>query len=85
MPGHQLPKEPVHPDVNGIHWQEYEVLFRLAKGNVTKQIARDLGLSPRTIDIYRDRILKRLGATNAAHAVALGFLKGILKPRSFKD
>lgn len=57
--------------VNRLSAREREVLDGLAAGNSTKMIARDLQISPRTIDIYRANMMAKLGANNAAEAVRI--------------
>lgn len=42
--------------------REQQVLERLLRGATSKQIARDLGLSWRTIEIYRGHVLHKLNA-----------------------
>ena len=46
--------------------REREVLARIAVGETNKQAARTLGLSSRTIEGYRAKIMKKVGARNAA-------------------
>jgi PAS domain S-box-containing protein len=50
--------------------REREVARQLAEGRSTKQIARTLDLSPRTIEGHRARIMKKVGAGNAGELVA---------------
>ena len=51
--------------------REREVLDHLAAGKSTKDIARALGASPRTIDVHRARVLHKLDAENIADVVHL--------------
>jgi DNA-binding NarL/FixJ family response regulator len=44
--------------------REREVLRRTAAGTPTAQIARQLSLSPKTIDSYRSRLMRKLGLPN---------------------
>jgi FixJ family two-component response regulator len=46
--------------------REREVLARIAVGETNKEAARTLGLSSRTIEGYRAKIMKKVGARNAA-------------------
>lgn len=46
--------------------RERTVVAGLTRGRTSKEIARDLGLSPRTVEDVRARLLKRFGARNAA-------------------
>jgi len=51
--------------------REREVLDRLAEGCSNKAIARDLDISPRTVEIHRMKMMGKLGARHAAEAVRL--------------
>jgi len=51
--------------------REREVLDRLAAGCSNKVIARDLEISPRTVEIHRMKMMGKLGARHAAEAVRL--------------
>jgi PAS domain S-box-containing protein len=50
--------------------REREVVRRLAAGSSTKAIARELGVSPRTIDGHRARIMKKVGARSAGEMIS---------------
>jgi PAS domain S-box-containing protein len=42
--------------------REREVVAQLATGQTSKEMARAMGLSPRTVEMYRARLLKKMGA-----------------------
>ncbi len=46
--------------------RECEVLAQIAKGDSNKEAARQLGISPRTVEVHRFRIMEKLQAKNAA-------------------
>ena len=46
--------------------REREVLARIAVGETNKETARRLGLSSRTIEGYRAKLMRKVGARNAA-------------------
>jgi PAS domain S-box-containing protein len=50
--------------------REREIVRQLAAGQSTKQIARTLGVSPRTIDGHRARIIRKVGAKSASDLIA---------------
>ncbi|RVQ65550.1 response regulator [Croceicoccus ponticola] len=51
--------------------RELEVLDRLTRGCSNKAIARELDISPRTVEIHRGNMMDKLGARHAAEAVRL--------------
>ncbi len=51
--------------------REREVLEWLAEGSSNKVIARELDISPRTVEIHRANMMHKLGARHAAEAVRL--------------
>lgn len=51
--------------------REREVLERLLCGRSNKEVGRDLGISPRTAEVHRGRIMAKLGARNAADLVRI--------------
>lgn len=44
--------------------REKEVLSFISKGNSSKEAARLMGISPRTIEVHRSRILEKMNAKN---------------------
>ena len=51
--------------------REREVVERMAKGLTNKEIGRDLGISPRTVEIHRTNALTKLNARHSAEAIRL--------------
>jgi two-component system response regulator FixJ len=51
--------------------REREVLEQIAGGASNKEAGRTLGISPRTIEVHRARIMEKLGAKNAADLVRI--------------
>jgi two-component system, LuxR family, response regulator FixJ len=51
--------------------REREVLGKIAEGASNKEAGRQLGISPRTIEVHRARIMEKLGAKNAADLVRI--------------
>ena len=51
--------------------REGEVLAQIAAGASNKEAGRVLGISPRTIEVHRARIMEKLGARNAADLVRI--------------
>jgi PAS domain S-box-containing protein len=57
--------------------RERDVLDGLLAGGTNKTIARDLGLSPRTVEAHRARIMERLGAQSLPELVQIAFMAGL--------
>lgn len=51
--------------------REREVLEQIVGGSSNKETGRHLGISPRTIEVHRARIMTKLGAKNAADLVRI--------------
>jgi FixJ family two-component response regulator len=57
--------------------RERDVLQQLVAGASNKEAGRQLGISPRTIEIHRARIMEKLGAKNVADVVRMALRLGI--------
>ena len=62
---------PSHPDLETLTPREREVLQQITAGASNKEAGRALGISPRTIEVHRARIMEKLGAKNAADLVRI--------------
>ena len=51
--------------------REHEVLMQIAAGASNKEVGRCLGISPRTVEVHRARIMEKIGARNAADLVRI--------------
>lgn len=58
--------------------REREIFELCVQGNPTAQIARQLGISPRTVETHRGRILRKLNAHSAVDLVRLAARWGLL-------
>ena len=58
--------------------RQRDVLTGLIAGQRNKQIARTLGISPRTIEIYRADMMSRLKARTLAQALHIAFVAGMV-------
>lgn len=62
--------------------RERDVLQGLVAGLANKQIAYDLGISPRTIEIYRANLMTKMQAASLSDLVRMALIAGILGPDS---
>jgi two-component system response regulator FixJ len=58
--------------------REREVLEGLVGGRSNKEIAFDLGISTRTVEVHRSRMMERLDVRQFAEAVRLAVLAGLV-------
>jgi two-component system response regulator FixJ len=56
--------------------REHDVLAYLIQGLQNKVIAQKLGISHRTVELYRARIMEKMQAPSLVHLVAMSFLCG---------
>ena len=49
--------------------REMEVLELAARGKHAKEIAQELAISPRTVEVHKTRIMDKLGVRNVAELV----------------
>lgn len=62
----------------GLSGRETEILLQVREGQTDKQIARDLGLSERTVQHHVQAICQKLDATNRTHAVVIAMRRAII-------
>ena len=56
--------------------REKEVLALVGRGLAAKQVARRLGISPKTVELHKSRIFSKLGVNNQTAAVSLALSTG---------
>jgi two-component system, LuxR family, response regulator FixJ len=64
---------------------ELEIFRRLLAGHSNKQIALDLDLGLRTIELRRSNIMKKMQATNLPDLVRMAVITGFFKPESCEE
>jgi len=60
--------------------RERQVLEGLVAGKPNKVIAFDLGISPRTVEIYRANVMTKMEANSLSDLVRMAMMAGILEP-----
>lgn len=60
--------------------REQDVLREVACGFTSREIAEHLALSAKTVEVYRQRIMKALGVTRLAHLVRLSVALELVPP-----
>jgi two-component system response regulator FixJ len=58
--------------------RERQVLDGLIAGNPNKTIAFDLGISPRTVEVYRANLMTKMDASSLSELVRLAIVAGVI-------
>lgn len=58
--------------------RERDVLDGLVAGRPNKQIAFDLGISPRTVEVYRANLMSKMQASSLSELVRMAIIAGII-------
>ena len=69
----------VPPDNDDLTERQIQVLKLIAQGKASKEIALELGLSPKTVDVHRARIMERLRLNDIASLTRYAVRKGLVK------
>jgi DNA-binding NarL/FixJ family response regulator len=73
--------QPGEPDAGDeLTERQVEILTMMARGRSAKEIAFELGLSSKTVDAHRARIMERLGLSDIASLTLYAVRKGLVKP-----
>jgi DNA-binding NarL/FixJ family response regulator len=65
--------------------REQEILCYVASGWTSRSIASQLNLSPRSVETYRHRILRKLGVKNLAGLIDYAYRNGFVRPETSDD
>jgi two-component system response regulator FixJ len=76
----QAERSDIEARLAGLSNRERDVLEGLVAGHANKQIAYDLGISPRTIEIYRANLMTKMQAASLSDLVRMALVAGILAP-----
>ena len=71
------PSAEVLTRIDSLTPREREVLTQLVIGNRNKIIAYELGISPRTVEIYRAKVMEKMKADNLSHLIRMALSAGI--------
>ena len=69
------------PPEDDLSPRELEVLRVAATGRTNKEIARDLDISPRTVQVHLANIFSKLGVGSRTEAVLYGIKRGWIDPK----
>jgi two-component system response regulator FixJ len=69
----------IHDRLAALSNRERQVLEGLVAGKANKMIAFDLGISPRTVEIYRANLMTKMAANSLSDLVRMAMMAGILE------
>jgi len=64
--------------------RERDVFLPMAQGYTSREIADQLGVGVKTIDLYRARVMKRLGAERLPDVTGMAITAGLLDPSNLR-
>ena len=73
-------KATINSRLESLSNREREVLEGLVAGHPNKTIAYDLGISPRTVEIYRANVMEKMQARSLSELVRMALVGGLLDP-----
>lgn len=73
----RLERERAQQSLSGLSPREADVLRGVVAGRMNKTIAQELGISPRTVEIYRANVMNKTGARGLPELIRLAVLAGL--------
>lgn len=71
-------KKAVADGDSGLTQRQTEILRLVASGRTTKEIARTLGISPKTVEFHRARLMERLGVHEVTALTRFAVQRGLI-------
>jgi two-component system, LuxR family, response regulator FixJ len=75
---HESERDAIKERLANLSTRERQVLDGLVAGKANKNIAFDLGISPRTVEIYRANVMTKMSAASLSELVRMALSAGIL-------
>jgi DNA-binding CsgD family transcriptional regulator len=74
--------EPAAEEAGPLTPREAAVLALVAEGRTNRQVGEVLYISEKTVSVHLSRVMAKLGAAGRTDAVAIGYERGLIPPRS---
>ena len=81
----ELERAEIEGRLAALSHRERDVLEGLVAGQANKQIAFQLGISPRTIEIYRANLMTKMQAASLSELVRMAIIAGVLGQQSASE
>jgi two-component system response regulator FixJ len=75
---HNVERAEISDKLAGLSNRERQVLEGLVSGHANKIIAHNLGISPRTVEIYRANVMTKMNAASLSELVRMALVVGML-------
>jgi len=76
LPGINPERQAIRTRLDDLSPREREVLGGVVAGRPNKIIAHDLGISPRTVEVYRANLMTKMGAGSLSELVRMALVAG---------
>ncbi|WP_417501179.1 response regulator transcription factor [Marinobacter sp.] len=73
-----------HALISTLTRRERDVFLPMAQGYISREIAEQLGVSVKTIDLYRARVMKRLGVERLPDVTGIAVTAGLIDPLNLR-
>ncbi|MGE8394964.1 response regulator transcription factor [Pseudomonas sp. BIGb0427] len=81
---HAGPLEAVQARIDSLTPRERDVFLPLVRGFTNREIAEQLQVSVKTVDLYRSRVMKRMQAEHLPALVGMAIACGLVQPLSLR-
>ncbi|UVL31246.1 response regulator transcription factor [Pseudomonas donghuensis] len=81
---HAGPLEAVQARIDSLTPRERDVLLPLVQGYTNREIAEQLEVSVKTVDLYRSRVMKRMQAKHLPALVGMAIACGLVQPLNLR-
>ncbi|UVL63448.1 response regulator transcription factor [Pseudomonas sp. B21-032] len=81
---HAGPLEAVQARIDSLTPRERDVFLPLVQGFTNREIAEQLQVSVKTVDLYRSRVMKRMQAEHLPALVGMAIACGLVQPLSLR-
>ena len=81
----QASRAAIHDKLAALSSRERQVLEGIVSGHPNKTIAFDLGISPRTVEIYRANVMTKMGANSLSDLVRMALVGGVFDSPPLSD
>ncbi|ROL64483.1 response regulator transcription factor [Pseudomonas vranovensis] len=81
---HAGPLEAVQARIDSLTPRERDVFLPLVRGYTNREIAEQLEVSVKTVDLYRSRVMKRMQAEHLPALVGMAIACGLVQPLSLR-